>query len=720
MSKNVTNKSIELKREHLFKIVKSKDDKHIELNKFISDNPKFDYNIVDKHGVYLIQYAIINNNEKILKLLLQCNITIDFLDEKGHTVLYHSIRFGYNNTLKVLINSDTNIGIPVYSLIDQYGYYSIHYAIMFNNSDAFDILIDKTNVSILDINKNNLLQVSIKYRNFYVYNKLLDQSFKLNYQNKLGETILHLLSKTKENLIISNLLKEPEINLNLQDLKNNATPLFYFCIKNNIDIIKKINYDNCDLNIQDKLGNTVFHHCSQDENLIEILDYLLTNYAHKSDVNRFNIYFEYPLHIVLYNIKKNGLNDKYTKYINLLIKYTDLNFRDKNKKSCLMLLCELNLWKQYKDILIEKKLDILSMDNRNKSVIDYISQNEINEINEFIDIIANSYINLLKHKKEIYKFNKWINRFDDDCLNDINKCKRLIKKEIKDKTIKVSYPKRIKPIFNINLNYKDILFSTFTGSSLDILCGLKYLESKTVNCVYNLNKSTQICDFYEQNIKSLNTYECTIESYFIFWFNPSLQIDDNIKTILKQTNKRWSIIVMILLSQLSNSINRHANILIYDKSINEIERYDPYGLNLSNIFYYDILDIKLDKYFNDIDIKYISPKKYLLELGPQFFDDREKVNISDPDGFCVAWCMLYADLRIKNKQIKRNKITKYIIEIFKDQNIKYKSYIRNYSKHITDIRDSILNKVNININDYYNDEISIKTFDNIIELLKSK
>ena len=50
----------------------------------------------------------------------------------------------------------------------------------------------------------------------------------------------------------------------------------------------------------------------------------------------------------------------------------------------------------------------------------------------------------------------------------------------------------------------------------------------------------------------------------------------------------------------------------------------------------------------------------------------------------------------------------------KINNISIRQLIRNYSKNITDIRDSYLNKHNININDWLNDNYDKKTFDKII------
>jgi hypothetical protein len=55
-------------------------------------------------------------------------------------------------------------------------------------------------------------------------------------------------------------------------------------------------------------------------------------------------------------------------------------------------------------------------------------------------------------------------------------------------------------------------------------------------------------------------------------------------------------------------------------------------------------------------------------------------------------------------------IIKYIIDTVKQQNLSYRNLIRNYANNIILIRDNILAKANLDINDWLNDNITSEQF----------
>ncbi len=95
-------------------------------------------------------------------------------------------------------------------------------------------------------------------------------------------------------------------------------------------------------------------------------------------------------------------------------------------------------------------------------------------------------------------------------------------------------------------------------------------------------------------------------------------------------------------------------------------------------------------------------------------------NIGDPGGFCAAWCLWYVDNRINYEQISNEVLIKKIINSAKLKNILLRQIIRTYSKNITDIRDGILLKIGININDWVNDNFNDEQFDELINLIKKE
>ena len=55
-----------------------------------------------------------------------------------------------------------------------------------------------------------------------------------------------------------------------------------------------------------------------------------------------------------------------------------------------------------------------------------------------------------------------------------------------------------------------------------------------------------------------------------------------------------------------------------------------------------------------------------------------------------------------------------------NSNYSYKKLIRNYSKNITEIRDDVLNKINININEWKNDNINKEQLKKLNILIKDE
>ena len=89
---------MEINKE-LFNLVKN--NKYDELKKIL--NKDIDLNLQDQYKNTLIHYAIIYNQEEIIKLLLSFQCNIDYIDIDGFTILYYPIKYGYNNILKIIL-----------------------------------------------------------------------------------------------------------------------------------------------------------------------------------------------------------------------------------------------------------------------------------------------------------------------------------------------------------------------------------------------------------------------------------------------------------------------------------------------------------------------------------------------------------------------------------------------------------------------------------------
>ena len=158
----------------------------------------------------------------------------------------------------------------------------------------------------------------------------------------------------------------------------------------------------------------------------------------------------------------------------------------------------------------------------------------------------------------------------------------------------------------------------------------------------------------------------------------------------------------------------HSNILLIDLKKKEIERFEPHGSNSPYKFNYNsqMLDNLLKMKLLDVlvDFKYFSPKDYLPKIGIQSLVSVNQ-NMSllvIPMDFCLIKIFWYVNLRLKYKEINRNKIPIQLLVL--KNNLPLKDIIRNYSLNITEIRDRIFKNNNININNWLNNNISEDNF----------
>lgn len=115
---------------------------------------------------------------------------------------------------------------------------------------------------------------------------------------------------------------------------------------------------------------------------------------------------------------------------------------------------------------------------------------------------------------------------------------------------------------------------------------------------------------------------------------------------------------------LSNDVDGlHANCLIYDKSTNEIERFDPLTVNISMKYQNDKMDEALKKAFAEKSpevfakpVKYFEPAKYCPRS--RVFQSLEVTDIPGIDlrGNCAVWNWWYIHVRLANPNIKRKDI----------------------------------------------------------------
>ena len=778
------NKLIDENNNNVIKIFNAiKTHNWIELKNIINIT-NIDLNIKDKTNTYLLEYMIIFNQTDILDLLLEKNVRIDIIDDNSRSILYNVIKFSYFDILIKLINiNKISIGKSILEIKDPKNNIPLFYAIKFFNIKCVEIILaNTTNYYIVNSDGDNGLHLAIKSQNFELFKLVISYFNDLKSRNKQGESYLHLIIKYKCYDMLEYFIKIYHKNvefkniLNFVEYKYNFTILHYIAIELDFDSLKIIsNYNLVSLfdgNIQDNSGNIPYHYFIN--NIIDTSKITLDIFNNINNINKifqkinfnvnlYNIDGNTPAHIFFSNINFFFIN-KFNVLINWISKKSNMNIQNFDGNSIFYIIVKNNFWKQIKNILVTKKLDVFIIAENSHIIFDYI---EKNDYGEFLTMITKSYLFQLSNEKT----SNWIDYWDNRCkkvikFNELNEteleliknfgiknmksndniCYQLIFNKL-DKSIQffienknvfysTSYPVSNK-FSKLISNYHTVTISTFSGSTIDVLCGLIYLNNK-FNKIKNydftstlelLKEKSNIIECIESKSTPLNNkniYQnklCEINGFEILWRNKNIFFPSNknnsIINILKWmcSNKslgyRW-FCVPIGIEQEKYS---HSNYLIFDIELMQVERFEPHGAFSPVGLNYqpDILDEILFDFLSNLELKfeYFTPKDYLPKIGFQIKEINELKNdyIGDPNGFCALWCIWWADIRLSNPNISRNKLVKQLTKELINGKYSYKKLIRDYSWYIIDLRDKFFIKANTNINEWINDTITEKNID---------
>lgn len=742
--------------QEMFKLLKN--NKYTEfityVDKIEKDDITFDINIKDIQNNYFLTYAISLNQPDIVKKLIDKGANIDIVDKYNKSVICTAIKYSYIEIVKILLDANkNNIGISIIDIKDKNLRIPLHYAISLENLECVKLLLEYgSNPNIVTKDGYNSLHLAVKSRSFEMCELIIQYIADINGKCETGETAIHIACNLQLiNIVV--LLINNKININVTDHSHEITPLHYSVLLNNSNLIAILLKHGANPNIQDIYGNTPLHY-SIIENNFEIFMLLTNSIVTKNiiNMNMWNIDGEIPLHLVLKNNSEN-----ITDYIDQIISKSNLSIQNNEGNTCLHYLIKLDLWKIYTSVLEKKRLDIFVQNYMKISPLEMIKKNNYDE---FIDIVVNSYIYRLKLANK-YWYTEWENicskNFENIEKKDLEKishdqhisfdsitnknfvplCKELIKNKILNLITKIknirnnnelncddkTYPVPksvicIKIIEGVKLDY-----CTFTGGTLDVLIGLIYLLKKHKNCCATLTtkyaENKDLCKLYK-SMGNLVSSKCEFLNFEITWVYQKLYlITDFYDQFKKCLSKNKQFIIVPIGIEIEKG--RHAGYIIYDKTTNEVERFEPHGSTTPPGYYYNptLLDELLEARFKTIDenIKYISPSKYLPKIGFQLMDvsENKKKRIGDPLGFCALWSIWYVDMKLTYPTTDRQELVNILIRTIKASNVSFRNMIRNYGKYIIEIRDKILKKSQLDINDWTNDEYTDIQINNVIK-----
>ena len=732
--KNISN----VKRDNKIKnkiFVLLENGEWLKIKKILLENEKMDCDFKDNKNIYFLDYLVLFNQYDIIKLIIN-KIKIDIVNENQQTILYIIIKYGYTNLLKLILEKNNNMfGKDILEMFDIYGNNSLFYCVLFNSIECLKILLKYTqNFNFKNKNGYNALHFSVINSNFEMF-KILLTKINVNSKTNNGETSLILSLKHQNIDVLYYLLSYKDVEFNDVENKYNFTALHYLAYMDDYELYYIIEpfITKFDGDIQDKSGNIFFHYfinsLNKKNNKMDSLKIFNVIKKNKFNYNIKNVDGNIVAHIFLEN-NNNIIND-FEEILNEMLIHSNLNIQNNKGESCFFLLVKQKLWIKYFDILVNKKLDVFILNNKRENLFKFI---DIKDFNLFLTLITKSYINILIKSKDL-KINYLLD-VDNKCVdyNKKDECFKLIYERLKNNILEFtknniikntmnSYPKKI--IYpNLIENYKNVLFSSYTSTSINLFCGLYYLSKKfkNVRTPLNLiNNETKIINFNENYYDFIN--------YSLQWKNYKLindfdNLENYIKTI-KSKNLFFIIPLNIILFNNKNFIG-HSNYIIFDFEKKTVERFEPYGANTPNSLNYDfnLLDNTLENYVSTIDkdFIYISPNKYLSKFSFQYKEIYESQNnyIGDPDGFCSAWSLFWTEMRIKFSNINLYKLELLIFIEMLNKNIGFRKLIRNYSNNITIIRDAFLKKIKTNINEWENDNVPFKQVLKLENIIKTQ
>jgi ankyrin repeat protein len=638
-------------------------------------------------------------------------------------------------------------GISLINFKDKKGNYPLYYAIRHKNLYAVQELLSYgADVNLRNRNNHIALHIAVISQDISIFKMILKNTRNINVRSNTGATaLLYACNFELRNMV--ELLMERGANQYINEHEYELYPIFYAVIQNNIAICEILISTLTNPNLQDFSGNTIVHYALS-TNHQQILQLLFNKYdIHKSD-NK--IYIEDTTgklnnviksidptitnsdgltigHLMLYN-----WDDSFMPYMTKIITNADLNYQDNQGNTLLHLIAIQNFWKNFYDILIKRKLNIYITNGRGQTVLDLVYlQNQ----SYVLDLIAMSWYNyMIKHANETDKADD-ATLFNDICSidtkdkdKDKEACLQIIKRKIIDDKISVPINRTRYPI--TIQNNKIVNFSTFTGSLLDLIVGFKWLVKRhpDANSLFHSDRlGSMEFETYAKSIGIRENPHQHIINFEIRWIYQKLflipNFDDLIQSIVK--SKKYKFIVIPLGIILSNG--NHTNGIYINLEKNLIERFEPHGSSYPTQFNYnpDLLDEVLSKklfdvfkrIYPDTQFNYIAPKYYLPKVGFQYFDALEvnvNKNIGDPSGFCTLWTLWYFDYRLQYHMYDAYKIVKHLIYQIRSQHISFRTLIRNYSEHITSLRDTYLSKTGFGINDYLNNRLTDADLKNLL------
>ncbi len=208
------------------------------------------------------------------------------------------------------------------------------------------------------------------------------------------------------------------------------------------------------------------------------------------------------------------------------------------------------------------------------------------------------------------------------------------------------------------------------------------IENELQGLRYIINKHKQVfCSFLPKVVVKRKDFmiiwECKNKDERV------LRIPKNFFTsivaCLAKENKRYGAILMSLRHRTcKRREGAHANVLIYDKETNTVERFDPNG-GWRNKFSASELDRELARHFKLFNVEYKIPNDFCPAVSFQSLQGKER---RFKHGLCAAWTLWYLDFRLSNPRISDPSVlVKHALDALKKEP-SMTTFILDYISHV--------------------------------------
>ncbi len=644
-------------------------DKFEEAYKILKKQNKLNNYILDKSNI--LHLCAIRGKEYIFELIKDKNIDIYLSNGRGENILHLLLRNGWDKIVLEIVKTYPEL-LNYQNMINMY---PIMYAVERKNilEDLVEIILKHKDfieqINVVTQENINLITKLIDTNNLEIIEKLMKYiNFKLP---KNTPILMYAIFNKKYNIVNKLIEKNPQNCINIHN-DVNMFPIHSALTIQSIDIVKK---------------------------LLESKDFDMKNLEHGSVDNLY-----LPLNMALEIINYKGPEKDYLKIVELIFNnIKNYNSIDKFKNTYAHYAANIKM--KY-DILQKTNtiLDkIISKTNKNNKNIDNISIQEI--LNNKLENKDNSKKCILSTKNKIefpdtkYKSNTGL--FNSDIIHNMiyfiyilkthnNVCMPMIKTNTKNEEMSKDIIKK--------LQFQNIPYDSY-------YMGLRELLNIGYNTFYELMPSLIIWKDKE-----------------LYWFDPNFE--ECIKNCVK-SDKRF---IMIKVSYLHRPDSLHANVIIYDKEDSSYRRFEPYG----NSSTYD--EMYLDKLVMDYILKYKNNKiKYytpgdFLETGRfQTISNDSSLEVKktgDPFGYCLAWCLWYTEIKLKNSKLTEQELIEQAAEkiyiSYCKSDTPYIDFIRDYSRKLNDEKDKMFKTFGLNKKDYYNISYNITDLEKISKGIKNE